>query len=452
MERLPPQNCEAEMAVLGSMILEIEVAEEVFSTLTADDFYKESHAKIFNALKKLHQQNQPLDSLTLIEQLKKDNVLDTVGGPTAITSIALSVPTAANCNYYAQIVKEKATLRKLIHYCSEIATSSYEQNVSAEDMLDIAESRIYSISTDRYTQKEFPISEVLHETVAMIDSVSQGNKEPGVVLTGFYELDGLTRGLQPGELTLLAARPSIGKTSFMCCVAENAASNNIPVAIFSLEMSKMELTFRMLCSCARVNSHNIRQGRIANQWADIQIAAGKLNELKIYINESAVLTPVQLRAATRRLKRKYDIGLIAIDYLQLMTHGERRFENRQQEVSDISRALKSMAKELKIPVLALCQLSREPERRDRKNSEPRLSDLRESGSLEQDADVVFMLWRDTEQDEEDSFSQGDASKKQGHIVKLKVAKQRNGPTGAIDLVFLKEYTRFGNKSPIEDGY
>jgi replicative DNA helicase len=448
MERLPPQNLEAEMAALGSMILEPEAAEDVFAILNAEDFYKESHSKIFEALKILFDRNQPVDLLTLTEQLKKTGQIDVLGGPAYIAEIAGGVPTAANCLYYANIVKEKATLRKLIHCCSEITASTYEQSVSAEELLDAAESKVYSIATERYDHRETSISEVLHDTVAMIDSISQGNKEKGVVPTGFIDLDKVTRGLHPSELILLAARPSIGKTSFMCCVAENASLNNTPVAIFSLEMAKMELVFRMLCSHARVNSHTIRRGIVsAENWTRLQLAAGRLNEAKIFIDETSVLSPIQLRASARRLKRKHNIGLIAVDYLQLMTHGGKRFDNRQQEVSEISRALKAMAKELNIPVLALCQLSREPEKRERKNSKPRLSDLRESGSLEQDADVVLMLWK--EQDDDEPSSTYDKPKQ--NIIKLEIAKQRNGPTDSVELLFLKEYTRFENLAKKQEG-
>ena len=432
--RSVPQNISAEQATLGSILLEKDSILNCIEILQWEDFYKSAHQIIYKCVLDLFEKYQAVDLVTLTEELQKKKQLDEVGGASYLTTLMSSVPTAANVFYYARIVEEKAILRKLINHATQIVSMSYEEQEEARVLLDKAENLIFEVSQQKIKNFFSPIKDLLTESFEKIEDLyHSGNFITGVP-TGFMQLDEMTTGLQPSELIIVAGRPSMGKTAFCMNIAQFAAMHHkIPVAVFSLEMSKSQIVQRMLCSEARIDTHALRRGKMPEEdWPKLSLAAGRLSAAPIFIDDSAGISPLEIKAKARRLKAQYDLGLVLIDYLQLIQTGL-RVENRQQEISQISRSLKGLARELNIPVVAVSQLSRAVELRS--NQRPRLSDLRESGALEQDADVVAFIYRE-------EYYKPKSSKK--GIAEVIISKQRNGPTGTIELAFLKEYTRFEN--------
>jgi replicative DNA helicase len=444
--KLPPQHIEAEQSVLGGILIENEAINRVTEILDADDFYRDAHRKIFNALIDLSERDEPADLITMTNELRKTDQLDSVGGASYLASLIDSVPTAANIEYYAKIVKEKAILRKLIQTSTEIITQSYEDRGDVEGFLDEAERAIFEISEKRVRPSFYPIREIVKASFATIEKLFQKKEAVTGVPSGFRELDRMTAGFQPSDLIIIAGRPSMGKTAFCLDVAEYAAINNkIPVAIFSLEMSKEQLVIRMLCSQAHVEGTRLRTGYLnESDWPKLTIAAGNLSEAPIYIDDTAALSALELRAKARRLKADRGLGMVIVDYLQLMK-GRARVESRQQEISEISRSLKALAKELNIPVIAVSQLSRKTE--ERTGNRPQLSDLRESGAIEQDADLIVFIYRD------EIYNRSEDNPNRGKAEVI-IGKQRNGPIGKIDLAFLDKFTTFKDlyKGDVENTY
>jgi replicative DNA helicase len=432
--KLPPQNLEAEQSVLGGILIENEAINRVMEILDADDFYRDGHRKIFNALINLSERDEPADLITLTNELRKIDQLDSIGGASYLTSLIDSVPTAANIEYYAKIVKEKSILRKLIQTSTEIITQSYEDRGDVEVFLDEAERAIFDISEKRVRPSFYPIKDVVKDSFRILERLYEKKELVTGVPSGFKELDRLTAGFQPSDLIIVAGRPSMGKTSFCLNIAQYAAiEKKIPIAIFSLEMSKEQLGIRMLCSEAHVEGTKLRSGFLSeSDWPRLTIAAGNLSEASIYIDDTAALTILELRAKARRLKSERGLGMLIIDYLQLMK-GRTRVESRQQEISEISRSLKALAKELNIPVVAVSQLSRKTE--ERTGNRPQLSDLRESGAIEQDADLILFIYRD----EIYNRAEDNPNKGKAEII---IGKQRNGPIGKVDLAFLDKFTTF----------
>ena len=430
--KLPPQHIEAEQSILGGILIENEAINRVTEILDGDDFYREAHRKIFNALINLSERDEPADLITLTNELRKIDQLDSIGGASYLASLIDSVPTAANIQYYAKIVKEKAILRKLIQTSTEIITQSYEDRGDVEVFLDEAERSIFEISEKRVRPSFYPIREIVKESFVTIEKLFKKKEAVTGVASGFKELDRMTAGFQPSDLIIIAGRPSMGKTAFCLDVAEYAAiDNKVPVAIFSLEMSKEQLVIRMLCSQANVEGTRLRTGYLnESDWPKLTIAAGSLSESPIFIDDTAALSVLEMRAKARRLKADHGLGMVIVDYLQLMK-GRARVESRQQEISEISRSLKALAKELAIPVIAVSQLSRKTE--ERTGNRPQLSDLRESGAIEQDADLILFIYRDEVYNRDpDNPNRGKAE--------VIIGKQRNGPIGKIDLAFLDKFT------------
>jgi replicative DNA helicase len=406
----------------------------VAEILDADDFYRDAHRKIFNALITLSERDEPADLITLTNELRKTDHLDSIGGASYVASLIDSVPTAANIEYYAKIVKEKAILRKLIQTSTEIITQSYEDRGDVEVFLDEAERSIFEISEKRVRPSFYSIRDIVKESFKTIERLFQKKELVTGVPSGFREIDRMTAGFQPSDLIIIAGRPSMGKTAFCLNIAQYAAiENKIPVAIFSLEMSKEQLVIRMLCSEAHVEGTRLRTGFLnESDWPKLTIAAGNLSEAPIYIDDTAALSILELRAKARRLKSERGLGMLIVDYLQLMK-GRTRVESRQQEISEISRSLKALSKELNIPVIAVSQLSRKTE--ERTGNRPQLSDLRESGAIEQDADLILFIYRD----EVYNRSEDNPNKGKAEVI---IGKQRNGPIGKIDLAFLDKFTTF----------
>lgn len=436
LNRVPPQNIDAEKAVLGSMMLETEAITQVETILEPDDFYLEAHRKIFQGIINLAEKDEPIDLISVNEELRKQNQIDEIGGSSYITELANWVPTAANAEYYAKLVKNKSLLRRLITTAGNIANLGYQAEEEVDILLDKAEQLVFSLAGGRTAQGIHQIKDVLVAAFERLEKVYETEGGITGVASGFYELDYMTSGFQPSDLIIIAARPSMGKTALVLNMAQNmAVRNNVPVAIYSLEMSKEQLAQRLLCAEAKINGQHLRSGQLQDKdWLVLSHALGRLSEAPIFIDDTPGITLMELRAKARRLKAEHGLGLIAIDYLQLM-QSNGRIENRQQEISEISRSLKALARELEVPVIALSQLSRAVE--SRINKRPQLSDLRESGSIEQDADLVLFIYRDEYYNPE--------SDKKG-IAELIIAKQRNGPVGTIETVFMKDYTRFENKS------
>ena len=441
MDRMPPASIEAEQAVLGAMLLKPDAVTTAAEELSADDFYRETHRLIFEAMMELKERTEPVDLVTLTEQLKKADKLAKIGGIPALSLIANSVPTAANVHYHARIVHEKAQLRSLINAATEIAGAAYESADEVEDIMDSAEKRILQVASGKRSKDFVPLQDILLDTLEQID-LRYNNK--GIITglpTGFTELDHLTAGLQKSDLILVAARPSMGKTAFTLNIAAHVVLRaKEPVAFFSLEMSKEQLVQRLLCSEGRIDSQRLRVGELEEkEWGDLIDTANRLSAAPLYIDDTPGITVMELRSKARRLKAEHGLSLIVIDYLQLMQgRASKSGDNRQQEISEISRSLKALARELNVPVIALSQLSRSVESRQIKR--PMLSDLRESGSLEQDADIVMFLYR------EDYY---DPETENKNITEVIIAKHRNGPVDTVDLTFLKQFTKFGNLSRMQ---
>ena len=435
-EKLPPQNLEAEMAVLGSMLIEEEAISKAIEYIDDTCFYKDSHKKIYKAIIELYHKSKAVDLVTLIEQLRKADVLEDIGGASYITGLTAAIPTAANIIYYAKIVKEKYILRSLISAATDIASESYSSETDADTILDRAEMMIFDITSRKIENRFVPIKELVRDNIELIDTLYQRKENITGIPTGFHELDVMSAGLQPSDLIIIAGRPSMGKSALATSITEHAGIvERLPVAFFSLEMSKEQLVQRMLCSHAKVDAHKVRTGFLSqSDWPKLTNAAGKLSEAPIYIDDTPGISALELRAKSRRMKVQFDIKLIVVDYLQLM-RGAGRSENRQQEISEISRSLKALARELNVPVIAISQLSRAVESRSDKR--PQLSDLRESGSIEQDADLVALLLR------EEYYTPTEENKGMAELI---IAKQRHGPVGTVKLAFIKEHTRFENLS------
>ncbi|MBU3911717.1 MAG: replicative DNA helicase [Candidatus Omnitrophica bacterium] len=434
LEKMPPQNLEAEMAVLGSMLIEENAIADAIELLDSHCFYNDANKNIFDSILKLYSDNKAVDIVTLIEELKKTGDMDKVGGVTYITGLTTVVPTAANIKHYALIVKEKSVLRNLISTATNIITDSYDLHGDVDKILDKAERLIFEIASKKVDSNFAPIKEVIKDSIETIDSLYQKKAHVTGLPTGFTDFDSISAGLHPSDLIVFAGRPSMGKSAFVASIAEHiGVHEKIPLVIFSLEMSKEQLVQRMLCSHARVNAHNVRTGFLSQtDWPRLTNAAGKLSEAPIFIDDTASLSVLELRAKARRLKSQQNIKLIIVDYLQLM-QGMRGAENRQQEISEISRSLKALARELSVPLIAVSQLSRAVE--SRQDHRPQLSDLRESGAIEQDADLVGLLLR------EEYYNPTEENR---GIAEVIIAKQRNGPVGSVKLTFIRDYARFEN--------
>ncbi len=439
-DRIPPQNLEAEQSVLGGILLENEALARVLELISPDDFYKESHRLIFRRILGLYEKNEPIDLITLTNELNNHGELERGGGASYLAELVSQVPTAANIHNYCRIVREKATIRNLITSATEIVTSAFESAGDADDLIDTAEQKIFEISEKRIRQSFVPTREIVHDSVDMIERLYHRKDMITGVASGFTDLDERTAGFQPGDLIIIAGRPSMGKTAFALNIAEHVAiDGKSPVGIFSLEMSKEQLVLRMLCSQARVDSKNVRTGYVAkDEWPKLTAAAGRIHEAPIFIDDSAVNTVLEMRAKARRLKMEHGLGLIIVDYLQLMK-GRAGADTREQEISDISRSLKALGRELRIPVIALSQLNRAVEQR--RPPRPMLADLRESGAIEQDADVILFVYREEVYDKDDTEKKGKAE--------IIIGKQRNGPIGTVALAFLEKFTRFENQALVE---
>ncbi len=434
-DRLPPQNQEAERAILGAVLLDRDAIGAAREKITADDFYRKEHRRIFAAMCRLYEEDQAIDHITVADALAGENTLEEVGGAAYLAELLATVATAANAGYHAAIVKEKAILRNLIQAATAIASEAYEGADPAAAVLDRAQGRIFSIAETTRPGVFEPVKSVVPDAFRMIEEAFRNKSDVTGLRTGFTELDRYTAGLQRADLIVLAARPSMGKTALALNIAFNVATREqTPVAIFSLEMSKQQLVMRMLCASGGFNNHDIRRGKVRPEdWPRLTAACERLAGAPIFIDDTSGITILEMKAKARQLKQQHRIGLVIIDYLQLMS-ASGRHDNRQQEISEISRNLKGLAKDLDVPVMALSQLSRAVEARS--ESKPRLSDLRESGAIEQDADVVLFIHRGEVYDADDESVQ--------NLATITVGKQRNGPIGDFELHFHKVYTRFDN--------
>jgi replicative DNA helicase len=436
LDRLPPQNIEAEQSILGAILIDNDALPRALEILDAEDFYRQSHRKLFNAMLELFEKSEPIDLITLTDYLKRENELEAVGGISYLSSLVNMIPTAANIKYHSKIVREKGLLRGLLRSSNEIASRIYESNLDAEDLVDYAEKSIFDISEKRIKATFVTLREVIKDSFEMIEQLYDKKEAITGVPSGFRDLDELTTGFQKGDLVIVGGRPSMGKTAFSLNIAQNVGLElKEPVAIFSLEMAKEQLALRMLCSEAMVNSNSIRKGFIKKEdWHKLTSAASNLTGAPIYIDDSSSITALELRAKARRLKMEHGLSLVVVDYLQLM-RGKGSFERREQEISDISRSLKALAKELSVPVIAVSQLNRSVEQR--RPPKPMLADLRESGAIEQDADVILFLYRDEVYNKNNPANKGKAE--------IDIAKQRNGPAGVtVHLTYISSCTRFMN--------
>ena len=435
-----PQSLEAEQAVLGSMLTSKEAVAKALQWLKPNMFYKDAHAKIASSMVDLFEKGEPVDAVSVVNILKKKDELKGVGGAYYISGLAESVPTTANVEHYSKIVLEKSILRTLIQVSHEVSKNASQDNQDVDDILDAAESAIFNISEKRLKGGFEELSSMLHQTFEELDKIAAKPGSVTGVASGLMDLDNITSGFHPGELIIVAGRPGMGKTALALSMARNAAvMDNVGIGMFSLEMANHQLAMRLLCAEGRVDSHLVRTGKLPkSQWKNLSLAVGQLAEAPIYLDDSAGMSVLEVRAKARRLKAEKDIGLIIVDYLQLMT-GPKGVESRQQEISQISRSLKNLAKEIEVPVIALSQLSRAVE--NRTDRRPQLSDLRESGAIEQDADVVMFLYRPW------IYSQEDEDKGKAQVM---VAKQRNGPKGNVNVTFIDRFARFENSATISE--
>ena len=434
--KIPPQNLEAEQSILGSILLENSAINSVLEFLSAGDFYSEAHRKIFNIIVELSEKNEPVDLITLSNALRGKKMLDNVGGASYLASLVDNVPSAANVANYAKIVKEKSILRGLIGSATEIIESCYETGSDVDQVLDKAEHSIFEISENKVRPSFYPIRDIVKDSFRSIEDLYARKELITGVATGFEKIDDLTSGLQNSDLIIVAGRPSMGKTAFALNIAQYAAlEGKTPVAIFSLEMSKEQLAFRLLAAEAKVDSHRLRKGFLGEtDWPKLTTAAGRLSEAPLFIDDTPAITVLEMKAKSRRLKADTGLGLIVVDYIQLMRSSGYR-DSREQEISEISRSLKALAKELRLPVIALSQLNRKVE--DRTNRRPQMADLRESGAIEQDADVIAFIYRD------EVYNKSEDNPEKG-IAEIIIGKQRNGPTGTVKLAFLEKFTSFEN--------
>lgn len=433
-QNVPPHDDAAELAVLGAMFLDREAASLALEMLTGEDFYRPDHRQVFEAAEELYHSGVPIDMITVKNKLEEKQVFEQIGGLPFLANISTSVGSSANMRHYAAIVEEKSVLRRLIRTANNISQMSYEGKTDVNAIMDTAEKGIFDIMQNRHSDQFHHIRDIAMDSIEKIEDIYRSKGKLTGVPTGFVDFDQKTAGLQKSDLILLAARPSMGKTAFALNIIQNAAiRSNVPTAVFSLEMSREQLVNRMLCSEAMLDAQRLRTGELTDSdWADLIQAMGPLSQAPIYIDDTPGVTPMEVRSKCRRLKVEKGLGLIVIDYLQLMS-GNSRNDSRQQEISEISRSLKAIAREMEAPVIALSQLSRACEQRA--DHRPMLSDLRESGAIEQDADVVAFLYRD-------EYYFPDTEKK--NQAELIIAKQRNGPTGTVDLTWMGQYTKFGN--------
>jgi replicative DNA helicase len=433
-ERTLPHNQEAERTVLGAVLVDNQAFNSAAELLTKEDFYRDAHRRIFDAMAALAERSQPIDLVTLKDELVRESALEAVGGAAYLAALLDGVPRITNVEHWSRIIKEKAVLRNLIHAGNRIVQSCFEGEEEAASLLDLAEKSIFDIAEKRIRTGFQSMREIVKESFRTIDQLSQSKDVVTGLATGFVDIDEMTSGLQKGDLVIVAARPAMGKTSFCLNIAQHVALRvGETVGLFSLEMSKEQLALRLLCADARIDAHRLRTGKLNEKdWARLAKAYNDLSQSRIFIDDSATISPLEMRAKCRRLKAEHGLALIIVDYLQLVTAAGRS-ENRQQELSSISRSMKGLAKELGCPVVALSQLSRAPEARtDRR---PQLSDLRESGAIEQDADIVMFIFR------EEEYKPTDENR---GIAEIIIGKQRNGPTGSRKLAFIKEFTRFEN--------
>jgi len=440
-DRLPPQNIEAEQSVLGAVLLDNEAIATAIEHLTSNDFYRDSHKKIFVSMLDLYEKNEPIDLITLTEQLNRKEQLEEIGGASYLSSIVNLVPTSANIRYHAKIVKEKAILRNLITTSTEIITSCYDAEGDVNELLDGAETKIFSISEKMVRSSYVHVKNVIKDTIELVDRLYNKKELITGLPTGFTDLDEATTGFNKGDLIVIGARPGMGKTAFCLNIVTHIGQEvKTPIAVFSLEMTKEQIVLRMLCSEAEVDSKAVRSGYHSKEdYRKLVNAAGRLADAPIYIDDS-FNSILEIRAKARRLKAEHGLGLVVVDYLQLMS-GVNTFAAREQVISDISRSLKALAKDLEVPVIVISQLNRSCEQRG-ENKRPIIADLRESGAIEQDADIILFLYRD------DYYKSKDA--REG-VAELNIAKQRNGPVKVIELAFIDKFTKFKNLSHIE-GY
>ena len=436
LHKIPPQNLEAEQSILGGILLDNQALNAVLEVLTQADFYSDAHRKIFASIVDLSNRNEPADLITLSNILKDQKKLDKVGGVSYLASLVDNVGSAANIAYYAKIVKEKSIMRRMIEAATEILNNSYDVGMDVDQMLDQAEHAIFEISENKIRPSFSPMREILKSSFQTIERLYANKELITGVATGFDNLDDITSGLQKSDLIIVAGRPSMGKTAFALNIAQNAALlAGVPVAVFSLEMAKEQLVMRMLAAEARVDSQRLRKGFLGEtDWPKLTEAAGRLSDAPIYIDDTPAINVIEMKAKARRLMAENGLGLIVIDYLQLM-RGSAYKDSREQEISEISRSLKALAKELSVPVIALSQLNRKVE--DRTNRRPMMADLRESGAIEQDADVIAFIYRD------EVYNKSEDNPEKG-IAEIIIGKQRNGPTGIVKLAFQEKFTRFEN--------
>lgn len=434
-DRTPPQNIEAEQAVLGAIFLEPEAIVTASERLSSEDFYRAAHQRIYSVMISLAERGEPVDLVTATAELQDRKWLEEVGGVSYLSDLANAVPTAANVEYYSQIVEEKSLLRRLIRVATNIAADGYAEEEEVDTILNEAEKTILEVSHKKNTSAFISIKDVLVEAYDNIEQLQNRTEDITGIPTGFSELDRMTAGFQRNDLIIVAARPSVGKTAFALNIAQNVATKTDEnVAIFSLEMGASQLVMRMICAEGNIDAQRLRTGSLIEEdWTKLTMAMGSLSKAGIYIDDTPGIKVNDIRAKCRRLKQEKGVGMILIDYLQLIRGDGRSGENRQQEVSEISRSLKALARELEVPVIALSQLSRGVE--SRQDKRPMMSDIRESGSIEQDADIVAFLYRDDYYDKESESKD---------IIEIIIAKQRNGPVGTVELAFVKEYNKFVN--------
>ncbi|HWR31681.1 MAG TPA: replicative DNA helicase [Negativicutes bacterium] len=442
LDRVPPQNIEAEQSVLGAVLIEQSSIAKISDMLQPEDFYREAHRLIFRAALSLFERGEAIDFITVTDVLRRDGAVEQAGGISYITSLANGVPTAANILFHAKIVEEKSLLRRLINAATDIASMGYAESEEVDRVLDQAEQKILTVATRKISQDFQPIKEIIFSTLDKIDEMHKAKGGITGLSTGFANLDKLTGGFQRSDLILIAARPSMGKTAFVLNVAQHMATRDKKsVAIFSLEMPKEQLAMRMMCAEGLIDSQRFRTGAMTNEeWSKLVDAADRLSGSSMFIDDTAGVNAIELRNKARRISKEHGLDCIIIDYLQLMDGGAHsRIDNRQQQISDISRSLKALARELRVPVIALSQLSRGPETRT--SRKPMLSDLRESGSLEQDADMVAFLYRE-------DYYNPETEKK--NLTELIISKNRNGPTETVELYFHKNFTRFTDYTPRQE--
>ena len=434
--KVPPQNLEAEQSVLGGILLENAALNPVLEIMTGSDFYSDAHRKIFAGILELTDRNQPVDLITLSNHLRDRKQLDAVGGAVYLSQLVDNVPSAANISHYARIVKEKSVLRSLIGTATEILNRTYGAGADVDSVLDEAEHAIFEISQNKIKPSFYPLKDIIKDSFRTIERLYERKELITGVPTGFTKLDEMTSGLQRSDLVIIAGRPSMGKTAFALNIAQYCAvEEGVPVAVFSLEMAKEQLAMRMLSSEARVDSQKIRKGFLGeSDWPKLTTAAGRLSEARLFIDDTPSISVLEMKAKSRRLKAEHGLGLIVLDYLQLMK-GSDYADTREQEISEISRSLKGLAKELNVPVVALSQLNRKVE--DRTSRRPQMADLRESGAIEQDADVILFLYRD------EVYNKSEDNPEKG-FAEVIIGKQRNGPVGTVKLVFQEKFTRFEN--------